>query len=467
MACIDTAARATTSAPRLRSGRLRIALISTPRAGNNWLRHLLTGLFDLPSRPVHTAHAMDWEAFPAEGLLAIHWHPTPAFLDRLRQLGFQTIVLARHPLDVLISILHFALYYADSNETQRWLEGEEGNERCIFGAMPRSTAFLDYATGNRAGAILSVSHEWWNLPGCLRVRYEDLLQDPEGTLQGLADGLGTTCRQPIAKVLADSSMGQLRQSTGSKFHFWQGKSGLWRSLLPAAEAARIAAAHEAVLADLGYEVDPDPALDGSQADANWIKLLWGELAEDLARIKTGNVLARKLRATEEQVASVQVELAESRRTFTEFVGRFTAVQQQLLDVQVTYQDMVEKLTASQLALGEAQTRHALAQQAAATAESQLHKLEHAHDGVQAELLQARQDHEGLAAQCRRLDDSHRAATNELVQARMRLDQVGDLGANALRVARTVQRWARRFPRITSLVRRVLLGGPRPPCQMPT
>src|SRR6266446_4724682 len=102
-------AAAFATAPRSPNGHLRIALISTPRAGNNWLRHLLTRLFDLPSQPVHSAHAMDWEAFPAEGLLAIHWHPTPAFLDRLREEGFQPIVLARHPLDVLISILHFAL----------------------------------------------------------------------------------------------------------------------------------------------------------------------------------------------------------------------------------------------------------------------------------------------------------------------------------------------------------------------
>ena len=193
---------------------------------------------------------------------------------------------------MLISILHFALYYSDGSETQRWLEGEDGNERCIFGAMPRSTAFLDYATGKRAGAILSVSHEWWNLPGCQRVRYEDLLQDPEGTLEGLADALGTACRQPIAKVLADTSLSELRQSTGSQFHFWQGKSGLWRSLLPAAEATRIGAAHQAVLANLGYE-SIDPALDGAQADANWIKLLWGELAEDLAGLKTNSVLTRK------------------------------------------------------------------------------------------------------------------------------------------------------------------------------
>jgi Sulfotransferase domain len=443
-----SAAPRSTAAGRTPAHRLRIAQISTPRAGNNWLRHLLAGLFDLPTRPVHSAHDLDWETFPAEGLLAIHWHPTPAFLDRLRNEGFQIVVLARHPLDVLISVLHFALYYADSNETQRWLGGEDGNERCIFGAMPRSTAFLDYATGKRAGAILSVSQEWWNLPGCLRVRYEDLLEDPQGTLERLADALGTAGRQPIAQVLADTSMVQLRQSTGSKFHFWQGKSGLWRSLLPEVEATRIAEAHQAVLDDLGYQVDPDPALDGGQADANWIKLLWSELAADLAQLKTNNLQARKLRATEEQVVSVQAELADSRSRFTEFVGRFTAVQQQLLNVQATYQDMVEKLAAANLALGEVQTRHALAQQAAALAESQLHELRQSHSGLQAELLQARQAQETLAAEFRRVSEKHA--------------QVADLGPSAIRVARALRSWSLRFPRLTRLVRWSLINLPSPP-----
>jgi Sulfotransferase domain len=325
---------------------LRVALISTPRAGNNWLRHLLVGLYQVPSLPVHTPREIDWAALPRECLLAVHWHPSPSFLERLDQHGFQMIVLARHPLDVLISILHFALHYSSTQATQRWLEGEDGNERSIFGAMPRSTAFLDYATGRRAGALLAVSQEWWQVPGCLKVRYEEVLQDPQGTLQRLAEGLGVPGRALVAEVVAANSMAKLRHSTGSKYHFWQGQSGLWRHLLPAAETALIADAHQPVFAALGYEVDPDPHLNGAQADANWIKLIWEELAEDL----------HTLRECGPAGATALSQVNESRRAYAELVEKFTAVQNQLLATQVTYQDMLAKFTLAQQTVGEMRAR---------------------------------------------------------------------------------------------------------------
>ncbi len=317
---------------------LRVALISTPRAGNNWLRHLLVGMYQVPSLPVHAPREIDWAALPRECLLAVHWHPSPSFLERLDQHGFQTIVLARHPLDVLISVLHFALHYSSTQATQRWLEGEDGNERSIFGAMPRSTAFLDYATGRRAGALLAVSHEWWQVPGCLQVRYEELLQDPEGTLQRLAEALGVPGRATVRDVVAANSMTKLRHSTGSKYHFWQGQSGLWRHLLPAAETALIVDAHQVVFDALGYEVDPDPHLTGAQADANWIKLIWEELAEDLHTLRECG------------------PKGESRRPYTELVEKLTAVQNQLLATQVTYQDMLAKFTLAQQTVGEMRAR---------------------------------------------------------------------------------------------------------------
>jgi hypothetical protein len=332
---------------------LRLALISTPRAGNNWLRHLLGDLYRFPTIPVHSLHDVDWVALPPECLLAIHWHPTPAFLERLSKHGFRCLVLARHPLDVLISILHFALHYGSTQATQRWLEGEGGNERGIFAAMPRSTAFLNYATGHRAGALLSISYEWWTLPGCLQVRYESLLTDPEGVLQRLADALGAPPRAQLAEVVSGSSMGRLRQTTGSRYHFWQGQKGLWRSLLPPAEATVIAEAHREVFATLGHEVNPDPALDAAQADANWIQLIWEELAEDLATLK---------QLGQNDGLSVATQLAQAKRAHADLEKRFTALQNQFLATQSTYQDMLEKFTVAQQTVGEMRARCAHAEE---------------------------------------------------------------------------------------------------------
>src|SRR5437763_16608196 len=111
---------------------LRVALLSTPRAGNNWLRYLLTHVYDLPAAAVHAPAEADWDGLPRECLVALHWQPVPSFLARLARHGFRPAVLARQPPDVLVSILHFAVHHARREATQRWLEGGAGDERPIF-----------------------------------------------------------------------------------------------------------------------------------------------------------------------------------------------------------------------------------------------------------------------------------------------------------------------------------------------
>jgi hypothetical protein len=450
MLCTEAPDRESPARPQTKAVKpLRVALISTPRAGNNWLRYLLTRVYDIPGAAVHSPSEIDWETLPPECLLGIHWHPAPPFLERLDRHGFRPVVLARHPLDVLISILHFALHFSANDATQRWLEGEAGNERPIFAAMPRSAAFLEYATGKRARALLAVSHEWWQVPGCLRVRYEDLACDTAGELARLAQELDIPLRRPVAEALEATTLSKLRAFTGSKAHFWQGKSGLWRQLLTAPEAHAIGTAYASAFADFGYACDPDPELDGARADANWINLIWDELADDLARIRTHHLVVKNMRATEEKVAAAQAqretdraEVAETRRVHTELVGRFTAVQQQLLDVQVTYHDMVEKLAASQLALGDVQARHAVAREAADVAGAELRARQAECAALRNELLLARQAGQDLSA--------------ELAAARVQLAAVAGLGPRSLAVARAAHGAARRLRRLVSLVRQ-----PRP------
>src|SRR5437879_4423754 len=119
---------------------VRLAIVCTPRTGNVWLRTMLGDLYGIPATAVHSPDEVDWDRLPPECVLAAHWHRTPSFLERLREAGFKVIIPARHPLDVLVSILQFSLH---DRSTLRWLEGENGNERSIYGAMPGSTAFLD------------------------------------------------------------------------------------------------------------------------------------------------------------------------------------------------------------------------------------------------------------------------------------------------------------------------------------
>jgi hypothetical protein len=249
---------------------LRLAVIGTPRSGNTWLRHLLAATYRLEERAVHTPGALDWRRLPQRLVLQLHWLRTGHLAALLADQGFQIVVPARHPLDVLISILHFA---AHEPETAQWLAGLGGSEAVLHhGATPIGREFLEYAVGRRAAVLLSVSSRWWNVPGSHRSRYEDLVRDTVVALQTLTSALG---RPVTAEVLAGAveanGLDRLR-ATSTNSHFWQGRPGLWRELLPPAEARLIARTHRSMFETLGYACDPDEALDHDRAEAHWSRL---------------------------------------------------------------------------------------------------------------------------------------------------------------------------------------------------
>jgi len=256
-------------------GPVRIAIISTPRSGSTWMRHLLMKVYRAEGFAVHNPADLDWGSLPARAVFQLHWHRTQWLLGQLRKHHFRILVLSRHPLDVLISILHFCL----RDPTARWLEGECGSERGIYGAMPTSTAFMDYAIGPRAGALLSVTPEWRAAPDTLPLRYEDLVHDAAGNLERLVDELSWPIRTTLAQAIAETSIPKLRAATDNDNHFWIGRPGLWRKFLPAARAAHIASTHAETFRVLDYDCDADPALDDRAADANWIETVWAGLAQ--------------------------------------------------------------------------------------------------------------------------------------------------------------------------------------------
>jgi hypothetical protein len=54
------------------------------------------------------AAEISWDASTRNRLVAMHWRRTPEVHEILTRLNFDIIVTARHPLDVLISILQFS-----------------------------------------------------------------------------------------------------------------------------------------------------------------------------------------------------------------------------------------------------------------------------------------------------------------------------------------------------------------------
>lgn len=248
---------------------LRVCVVGTPRSGTTWLKRLLASAYEIEDAAYHTPLEVPWERLPAECILSVHWPPTEMFVEGLRSHGFATIVAARHPLDVLISILLFA---TSGGNTARWLEGEGGEERSIVGVAPTSAAFAAYTASPRARALLGVTQQWWTRSR-LQTRYEELVGDPERELTRLTKALGAAPRISLPDVLAANELNALRsQFAATQFHFRRGQPRQWRTLLLEEHARAVAAPHAELLALLGYSCDPDPRLTDQAAGVNWLRL---------------------------------------------------------------------------------------------------------------------------------------------------------------------------------------------------
>lgn len=269
-----------------------ILLTSTPRAGSTWTRRLLASALDYDSTSVHDPADLDWAAL-SRTVVQLHCLPSEALLQDLAHHDVRVVSVARHPLDVLVSILRFV---RDATETHRWLGGQAGDERTIVGCRPTDPAFREYALGDRAAALLGVTPRWWDIDGTVAVRYEDL-EGPDGAdhLTRVLEELGSDGRR-VAAALHDSSMSNMaRGHPGRDFHFGLGGSGSWRSFLTSDLAQAIHDRHHQVFAALGYRVDPDPDLSPGDAERAWLEYLLATLEQRLDRLRAPSEGYRHLR----------------------------------------------------------------------------------------------------------------------------------------------------------------------------
>lgn len=276
----------------------RLAIISTPRSGNTWLRLLVSSIYGLGDLgdgqiAVHHPDDVDWANLPPRCVLQLHWPHTESFRKRLDDNGFQPIVIARQPLDVLLSILQFA---PRDGKTARWLEGAGGDETSIYGELPSSEAFLRYATGPRARALLDVSRDWWDAPGVRRVRYEDLVRETVPRLRALLDGLAPYPPGSLLRAVEANAIQNLRAEHSTQmYHFWQGRPGLWRHLIPAPTVRAIREAQAPIFETIGHEAEPDESLTADAADALWYRIELDASRSQLDTIRKKQVAAESIR----------------------------------------------------------------------------------------------------------------------------------------------------------------------------
>jgi hypothetical protein len=262
--------------------RLRIAILATPRSGNTWLRSLLTSIYGLETVVCDRPGEIDWSGLPERCIIQLHWGAEPELIGDLRAHDVEAVTIARHPIDTLISVLHFSTTWPG---TALWFGGHGGTEESICGSLPTSAEFLDYATGARASALLSISTEWSQVAGCRNIQYERLVADPDGELGRLVSSLEPVSPNTIAAARSGNSLEQLKPRVQNQ-HYWLGSPGHWKRFIPAPQALAIAEFHRSTFKRHGYSCEPDERLTPIQADLNWFSVEIRSLRQELSRTRS-------------------------------------------------------------------------------------------------------------------------------------------------------------------------------------
>lgn len=244
-------------------GLMRIAIVSTPRSGNTWLRHLLRDMWDFPEIAVH--NYLDAVRLPESCVLQLHWYREPNFQHFLSEHNVNVVTVARHPLDVLVSVLHYVRYEPD---TAKWLGGNCQLPGSLSEASPVSHDFVRYALSFGSENLLSVTYQWWHDDSAIKVRYEDLVADTARELRQLSGRLQLSSFG-MTSAMAANSLETFKSAPNRQG--WQGRPGLWRELIPFEVATRIFDRHRSVFEMLGYNIEAT-SLSVTEAESNWAAL---------------------------------------------------------------------------------------------------------------------------------------------------------------------------------------------------
>lgn len=232
---------------------LRILILSTPKTGNTWLRHLLAGIYRLPQYyvppPIDSAKLDN-----AGERWVTHYHicPNEELLSWIRRNRPVVITTIRHPGDVLISLYHHVHDFRSRTLDHDFLR------RMLAGGFEHH-GLTTHAADQPFSADLDCSLEWMACEGTHTVRYEDLRADPVATLRELTGRIHPAPLERIEAALEMCDIDVMRRMAGKFSGFFrQGRIGDWRELLPPdiIQVFQSQPPYASQMARLGYSMDP-------------------------------------------------------------------------------------------------------------------------------------------------------------------------------------------------------------------
>jgi hypothetical protein len=242
---------------------MRVAIVSSPRSGNTFVRRTLATALGWPELGYHDFREAP-DALPENLFVQIHWQREPEFVAWLAEHRFTVLTVARHPFDVLLSAVRFS---ARGTSTERWVGGRTGMPVSVGKDGSASPEFIDYCLSDGAEVLLSVSAQWWGAAP-LRIRYEQAVQRP-AVLARMIARLGGDPRR-LGKGLEASSVKTMNAFFPG--HTWRAHPGHWRNLIASDDARRIYQRHRTAFRACGYHPPLFHSLSRTAASRNWCNI---------------------------------------------------------------------------------------------------------------------------------------------------------------------------------------------------
>jgi hypothetical protein len=187
---------------------LRILILSTPKTGNTWLRHLLAGVYRLPQ--FYVPPPLDCAKLDKAGerwVTHYHTRPNRELLSWIRTNRAVVVTTIRHPGDVLLSLYHHVHEFRNETIDQDFLR------RMLSTGFERR-GMTTYAADQPFSADLDCSLEWMACEGTHTVRFEDLRADPVAALRELTSRIHPAPLERIEAAVEMCDIDVMRRMAG-------------------------------------------------------------------------------------------------------------------------------------------------------------------------------------------------------------------------------------------------------------
>lgn len=238
---------------------MRIAVISPPKSGNNWIKCLLGQIYGLvwlsgeetpAPKPEEYTNWVAQGGFPEETIFHQHVRFSPRLADAIEAVPARIVTIVRDPYDTFVSLYH----WVQARIAHDVIEARPRPRDAMIGKPLDHPDVLAYLADG-FGTNLVRASGWLHSGRAVVVHYEALHRDGIAELTRATDQIAPVRPEVIVAAVDACRADRMRQlSESMAWHVRSATVGESRETLGESHLAVFRARHAELIRKLGYEV---------------------------------------------------------------------------------------------------------------------------------------------------------------------------------------------------------------------